>query len=334
MKTQKMILGVFVVLLGLSNLTLATSSEIITTSSYGNWGANPSYYYNDVWNGVPLTGPNYRERVEFNADGIWQVQGLAIGDASNDGTRNVYTAKSYSGYAQINEWDYAPGSGTLSNPHQMFLTLEPSVYKTRGIAVGNADNSPDGRQELIWARQDGGNTYIFADDWNGTALSNQRILWGPNSDYSIYGVAVGDSKNSGQNDVLVAYGSSSVMVVDRFRWIGGTLVGQDRLYQTLEPDTYKIQALTVGDANGDGQNEVLLSMGVPGAYWQVKSLSWNGSSSSWDWADARPTQLWEGDNGMGTYVSGLAITPVPEPTTVLLFLSVLTGFVVRRGRAV
>ncbi|MFA5863503.1 MAG: FG-GAP-like repeat-containing protein [Phycisphaerae bacterium] len=287
----------------------SASSTIITTSSYGNWGANPAYYYNDVWNGVPLTSPNYRERVEFNADGIWQVQGLAIGDASNDGTRNVYTAKSCSGYATINEWDYVPGSGTLSNAKQMFLTLEPSVYKTRGIAVGNADNSPDGTQELLWLRQDEGNTYLFADDWNGTSLSNQRILAGPTgSPYVYYAVAVGDATNSGQNDILLAWGATdSYTVIDRYRWDGSTLAYQSRLWTTLEPNVYNITALTVGDANGDGQNEVLLSMGVPGAYWQVKSLSWNGSS--WDWTDARPTQLWEGDNGMGTYISGLAVLP-------------------------
>ena len=327
-----------VLVLGLSSLALATQvppgHEIITTMAWGGWGATPGYYYSDVWDGIPLNATTHRERVDTNTEGFWDVQGLAIGDPGDDGYNHVYTARGYAGYSHYLEFEYVPGSG-LTNQRQIWLTTEPAVYETYGIAVGDYDNN--GSQDFLTLRREGGAIYLFGYDWDGTGeISGARTTLRTELDlnYEFYGVAVGDATNSGQNDIILTWGyAGAYRTMNRYRWENNSLVHQEQLYVTTEPAIYQLGAVAVGDTNGDGENELLYTRtALPGAT-TVQNMKWNGTT--WDTTQVY-LNLYEGGNA--AVAAGLAVGDadniIPEPATGLLFLGVLSGLFRRRRRAV
>ena len=287
-------------------LPLVPGQEILKGFSYGPWGVPiPGQTYIDVFNDRPLEPrppepSTWRERIYANTEGIYAIQGLAMGDLENSGTNKVWKATKVNSYIVLSESDYVWGAGELTNEHNKWSSLNPANYDTRGIAIGDADN--DGTPELIWAQRAGNIEQVVAYTWDGTHFSYKGTLLSASDGSRCHGVSVGDADNDGVNDVVLAWGGAEGPVtIYKAHWDGMTFSWGDTIRAWSETG-YKVLTVAVGDPDNDNVNEVMISFGWPSAYWVVDSLKWNGAS----WDTTRDfTDLWMG--GQGYYIIALAI---------------------------
>ena len=180
--------------------------------------------------------------------GGWAVSAFAAGDVDGDGRDELFTALSDSvGRAFIYRSDTGNGLGSV-----IYTSLRPRAWTVQALAVGDVNG--DGDDELFSAFEHAnGDARIYrAESGNGIGarIYKSRV---PGT-WTVQALAVGDVNGDGDDELFSAFehanGDARI-----YRSDSGNGIGR-RIYKSRVPGTWTVQALAVGDVDGDGDDEL------------------------------------------------------------------------------
>jgi hypothetical protein len=203
-----------------------------------------------------------------------RIVGMDAGDTDNDGRHEIVVLA-----------DDTPNSPGINVPRLFIFEAEPSgtfvlkwdsgtmfsgmevFSRARNVVV--SDVTGDGREDIVFAinrNANGTGTYgtLFLlqstgdDTWGFTWSGFDNLGW-------IADLAVGDSDNDGQQEILGVFDTGNTAAVHVFENNGGaSFVQSFSIPQIIDPsgDVYTaLGALTVADSDNDGRNEILFTSG-------------------------------------------------------------------------
>jgi hypothetical protein len=167
-----------------------------------------------------------------------KVLSIAIGDANNDGQKDVVIGM-YSETNGVRMYENKSGAWIETN-----ISDEPTYVES--VAIGDANN--DGQQDVVIGMSTTTNEVrMYTNTSGGWIETNISDL--PNT---VYSVAIGDANNDGKNEVVIG------MI---------TNLNETRMYQNVSGGWVEtnisdlptnVWYVTIGDANNDGKNEVVI----------------------------------------------------------------------------
>jgi len=184
------------------------------------------------------------------------LKGLAIGDVDNDGKNELVVSG-------ISRTATAGSLGRMVVYHQNATngTLEPSPEViVSSMEVGDlcvADLNSDGRKDIAVlgssAPATKGNISIFYQKNDGTL--DQEYVYKESFVRVTGNLRAADMNSDGRNDLVFQSGDSEVSVVRQLA--GGTLSATPDPYTVTTDNSLFTGVFAVGDANGDGKNDVV-----------------------------------------------------------------------------
>jgi len=223
------------------------SKEDVVVSDTG-WG-NISVYENKSggWISTNVT--------IYPPDEYLFVESLAVGDADNDGKKEIVVGllAGTDFYPNLTRmYKNTSGGWRETNISNINLTGGGNVYAIEGVAIGDANN--DGQNEIVigfqyWGGDLSNETRMYKNTtgkWVETNISS--------ADVDVNSIAIGDADNDGQNEVVVGsspYSSNMSLRMYKNRSGGWretniTVINENAL------------GVAIGDANNDGRNEVVV----------------------------------------------------------------------------
>lgn len=199
----------------------------------------------------------------------WQRTSVAIGDADGDRQKEIWFTEQEQGTHndRITAYTWAgPGQGLV----QVFQSdVDASDWDNVSITIGDADN--DGHPDIFTVQLGAVGTVSNADrfaafTWAGPGHS---LVWntymgqdsGNNgwSGWNHESVSIGDADNDGTNEVVAVANSGNSDVMRFYRWAGPghELASYDSDRNVDMSSSWNKIALSVGDANNDGANEIV-----------------------------------------------------------------------------
>jgi serralysin len=213
-------------------------------------------------------------------------------------------------------WRHDNGSFTtwLANASGGFVSNDANSWNgvpTEWRIVGTGDFNGDGRDDVVWRRNDGAFTQWLAQG-NGSFTSNDAYAWTvlPNS-WQVDGV--GDFNADGKDDLIWRRDDGAFTT-----WLGqanGGFVSNDANSFTMLPTSWLVEA--TGDFNGDGRDDIAWQRS-DGAFttwlargngsftsndansWTVLPTSWHVEGSGDFNGDGRDDLVWRNDDGSFT----------------------------------
>ena len=129
--------------------------------------------------------------------------------------------------------------------------------------------------------------------WNGATLALENVkTWYWPSQTSIQTVVVGDVDSDGQTEIVTGgvYAGATGYVAMLCVWNGATLALENVKTWYWLGNTY-IWSVAVGDANGDGKNEIITGgIYLDGDRWVAQACVWDGATlelknvQTWYWS--------------------------------------------------
>ncbi|MFX1301998.1 MAG: FG-GAP repeat domain-containing protein [Promethearchaeota archaeon] len=186
-----------------------------------------------------------------------------IGDANNDGENDILTANYWDDTLSLLCWNVSANN------------WDAEITKNVGTApncvfIGDANN--DGENDIVTSNEDDNSVSILC--WNQISghLALQMIENGIGSNR----ICIGDANNDGQNDILFSpYSITTVLnYIGIFCWNATSDNWNPQISKGVGPMPTDV---FVGDANNDGQNDIVAGNG---AFTSI--LCWNISSIDWD----------------------------------------------------
>jgi len=173
---------------------------------------------------------------------------IAVGDANNDSKQDVVA------------WDdymltiYENKSGMLIN-----TSISDPYYPVESTVIGDANN--DGKNEIVVGIEPGtsyhpNQTRMYENKTGKWVETNISDVYGDDILYAVEGLAIGDANNDGKNETVIG-----------FQYWGSGDMNNTRMYQNtsgrwvetnISSWTSDLWAIAIGDANNDGQNEVVV----------------------------------------------------------------------------
>ena len=273
------VIGIYILLW---NVTEETWNEEI----YKNIGNNPSSVYigdanndgqNDIvvaneWFGYDMVSillwnytagdwnPLIQKPVGDNPSCVF------IGDANNDGQNDIVCSNFESNDISILLWNSSKTSWASGLEKE--VGSYPEIMRIEDI-------NNDGYDDVITISEE--DNYITYYLWNQSIRD-----WNPKSnlyiDYIWSLFAVGDVNNDGYNDIITTsvleHANVSIYIWNKSLGNWNTKITKELW---LSAPYYTINHLFIGDANNDGQNDIIASNGE-----DISLLLWNRTSTDWD----------------------------------------------------
>ena len=208
---------------------------------------------------------------------------VVIADTDNDGFNEIAVSAHGSSpplpgrCAYIYEWN--------GFTYVLQGTTPPAGRATDSITVGDVDG--DGSNEVVVGTTDGyyyGHVRVL--EWTGTAYVEQWRYGDPvhvgygNLIYANREV-IGDCDNDGYNEILAGDYFGHLFV---FKWNDTTSTYQAQWINRSASYGWNAYGLAVGDADNDGNNEIVVGAGQAGTAsrgW-IGSLKWNSATGSYE----------------------------------------------------
>jgi hypothetical protein len=170
------------------------------------------------------------------------VNSVAIGDANNDGQRDVVIGMNQN-TNETRIYENKTGGWIETN-----ISHTPSSVQS--VAIGDANN--DGKNDVAVAifGASGGNLTRIYENKSGAWIET-NISYVPQS---VNSIAIGDANNDGKNDVVIGMGSTS----NDFRMYTNT--SGTWVETNISDPGNVIYSIVIGDANNDGKNEVVIGL--------------------------------------------------------------------------
>ena len=276
--------------------------EVVTAGSFFDGTRNVAQLI--VWSGSNLS-------VEDIQCWYWTgntvINSVVIGDADGDGQTEVVTGGYFNdgsrNVAQLIVWN---GSNLVVDKIQCWYWTGNTVINS--VVIGDADG--DGQTEVVTGGyfNDGSRNVAQLIVWNGSNLVVDKIqCWYWTGNTVINSVVIGDADGDGQIEVVTGgyFNDGSRNVAQLIVWNGSNLV-VDKIQCWYWTGNTVINSVVIGDADGDGQTEV-----VTGGYFNDGSrnvaqlIVWNGSNLVVD-----KIQCWYWTNN--TVINSVAISNVDD----------------------
>jgi len=213
----------------------------------GSSGLNPDTNISLTTGATPLYIPNVKMTNVYNA--AYWINSVAIGDADNDGvTEFVSGGAPYCTKAcqsELSIYNKVSGEWIEDWIDSLSLTFN-------SVAVGDADNN--GKKEVVVGASSGSDQVrMYVNE------SGQWIQYNITSmeTSAVYSVAVGDADNDGKNEVVAG--------------AAGAANNETKMYENISSGVWAgynisevgdtVYSVAIGDANNDGQNEVVIGAG-------------------------------------------------------------------------
>jgi hypothetical protein len=201
-----------------------------TNGSFTNWlsQANGTFSSNDAnaWEVVPTS---------------WKVDG--VGDFNGDGRDDLIWRNDNGTFTT---WLAQADGGFVSNDANS-LTVLPTNWKVSDTG----DFNGDGRDDIIWRRDDGAFTTWLSQP-NGSFVSNDTNSWAlVPTNWKVEGT--GDFNGDGADDIVWRRDDGAFTT-----WLStgnGSFVSNDANSWAVIPTTW--QVVETGDYNGDGRDDIL-----------------------------------------------------------------------------
>ena len=202
---------------------------------------------------------------------------LAVGDANNDSKIDVVGEDDYTLIIYENK------SGKMVASNIAFMD-----DKVESLAIGDANN--DGKSEVVVGLYSGTSYYpnrtrMYENKTGKWVETNISDIYGDDILYAVEGLAIGDANNDGQNETVMGFqywGSGDMNNTRMYKNTSGKWVETN-----ISSWTSDIWAIAIGDANNDGQNEVVVG-GEPSLH--NKSLRMYKNTSG-KWVETNITTL-------------------------------------------
>lgn len=176
---------------------------------------------------------------------------VAIGDADGDGENEVITGGAgFENETRAYKWN---NSALIWDEY----IIDDPPTQTASVAAGDGDN--DGRSEVFAASA----FRASAFEWNSITFNwDEDVIVDAPVGSNIRKIVVADADNDGKNEVVISFSEPGGMTneIRAYRYSQSTSSWvEDPIADT---PTWS-QALTVGDAENDGKNEVVIGMWGP-----------------------------------------------------------------------
>jgi hypothetical protein len=207
---------------------------------------NPDTNVNITTGGTPFYVLSARGAVkQFNEVNISSisvsVNGVAIGDANNDGNKDVVIGTS----ATTNELRmYENKSGTWVETN---ITDYVGASNVNSVAIGDADN--EGMNEIVVVSGFDNKLRMYKNISGGWVETNISITGAA----TVRSVAIGDADNNGKNEIVI-WTTNATCAVRAYTNASGAWV------ETVIAAVSSINGGAIGDANNDGKNETVVGM--------------------------------------------------------------------------
>lgn len=196
-----------------------------------------------------------------------KIVDLATGDINNDGVDELFMAVDYSDFTLLKR----------SKPN-LGQYLSKVLYKTKFAEIGPIevnDFDGDGDQEVLMALNDF-NTTDYSRVYKGDALNsaiNQGYIFQHTTD-PVVAITSGDYDGNGSIEVLTA---TNVLASDNNGYNteihkGDGVTSLSNLGQLFTHNCWTTAAMTSGDYNNDGSDDVLFALNAPGPSLDLTSI--------------------------------------------------------------
>jgi hypothetical protein len=204
----------------------------------------------------------WKEHNISDTEGIFSV---AIGDADNDGENEIIISNDLSGDYEIQM--YKNESGTW-NKHGILDILVPTI----DLAIGDADNDGNNEVVIVFGATATINGTRMMKNESGTWT--QHVVGYENKSNNIESVAIGDADNDGNNEVVIGI-INDLNFITPLRMYKNESGTWSRHFIGFYSDMHGIyfHSLAIGDADNDGNNEVVVGTAVSNGISMYKNES-------------------------------------------------------------
>ena len=204
---------------------------------------------NELYGGYTFCSGNVKQYK--NESGAWTetvigalsaTPGIAVGDADNDGLKEVVGVAGANGGVKM----FKNTSGTWQTTD---IASVGDSYSGNSIAIGDADN--DGQKEVVVEFSANGNDLRLYKNVSGGWQES-------NISYTAYynGVAIGDANNDGKNEIVVGLLSSARSLRMYANNTANARTQSGWTETNISSLSMDLSQIAVGDADNDEQNEI------------------------------------------------------------------------------
>jgi hypothetical protein len=269
---------------------------------------------NDVVIGMGYSGATTKLlRMYENKSGGWvetnisdeptHVSSVAIGDANNDGNKDVVIGLS-TATNEVRIYENKTGKWVETN-------ISDAPIYVSSVAIGDANN--DGKNEMVIGMLSTNNEarmYSYSPVCSqGTLNSSTSLIETNISDEpaGVYSVAIGDANNDGSKEIIMGM-QNWPYPVRMYENKSGQWVKTN----ISDPGNTYVWSVAIGDANNDGKNDIVVGMdAAPKAVrmYENKTGGWVETNISSDFSDVQSVAVGDANNdGKNEVVVGMEST--------------------------